>query len=133
MKHSFVDWLVTKVTHWLMREAKPRKNPICDFERLRYEIRPCDVLLIEGRSRVSEVIKLITQSPWSHSAIYIGKLHDIENPILRERVVDFYDGPLDEQLVIESLLGKGTIVSPLTRYTKDHIRICRPQGLSSTK
>jgi len=27
-------------------------------------------------------------------------------------------------------LGKGTIVSPLSSYEKDHVRICRPTGLS---
>lgn len=122
--------LKAKLIAWLSKDHPPDEVPICDFERIRYEIRPCDVLLIEGRSRVSEVIKLITQSPWSHAALYIGRIHEIENPILRKRVQEFIDCDPDEQLVIEGMLGHGTIVSPLSNYHKDHIRICRPAGLS---
>ncbi len=39
-------------------------------------------------------------------------------------------GDEGEQLVIESLLGKGTIVTPLSRYRNIHMRICRPKGIS---
>jgi len=68
--------------NWLTRDGPLPEPPLCDFNRLRFELRPCDVLLVEGRSRVAEVIKLITQSPWSHSALYIGRLFDIRNPKL---------------------------------------------------
>jgi len=80
---------------------------------------------------VSEVIKLITQSSWSHAALYIGRLHDIEEPLLRERLREHYTGTPHAQLLIESELGEGTIVRPLTTYEKEHIRICRPRGLDS--
>jgi hypothetical protein len=79
---------------------------------------------------VSEVIKLITQSTWSHAALYIGRLHDMEDPLLRDTLNQHYTGTPDEQLIIESELGKGTIVRPLTCYEKEHIRVCRPRGLS---
>jgi Permuted papain-like amidase enzyme, YaeF/YiiX, C92 family len=118
------------IVNWLMKEPFKPEFPQCDFERMKYELRPCDVLLFEGRSRVSEMIKLITQSPWSHAAIYIGKIHDIDNPLLRERVLQYYNGSLNEPLVIESMLGKGTIVSSLENYYSSHIRICRPVELS---
>ena len=71
---------------WLNREKPHREFPLSDFERIRYELKPCDVLLIEGRSRVSDVIRLITQSPWSHAALYIGRLHDIEDPEIRAAI-----------------------------------------------
>jgi hypothetical protein len=86
--------------------------------------------LIEGFSRVSNVIKMMTQSPWSHAVIYLGRLHDIDNRLLRDRVKEFYNGDPDEQLIIESLLGKGTIVSPISDYKGEHIRICRPKSIS---
>jgi hypothetical protein len=104
--------------------------PMSDFDRLRYEIRPGDVILVEGRSRISNIIKTITLSNWTHSALYIGRLHDIENPELRERVKKFYDGETDDQLVIESLLGQGTIIDCINKYRDDHLRICRPSGLT---
>lgn len=126
MIHKLFKYLI----NWLTREEPRMGPPLCDYERIRYEIRPCDVLLVEGRSRISEVIKLITQSSWSHSCLYIGRLYDIDDPQLRQRVMDAYDGEPNEQLVIEGMLGKGTIVSPLSNYRNDHIRICRPRGIS---
>jgi len=125
-----VDKIKDKISGWLMKESAPRAFPLSDFERIQYEVRPCDVLLTEGRSRIAEFIKLITQSPWSHATLYIGRLHDIENPILRKRVEEFFKGEPNEQLIIESVLGKGTVVSPLKNLRSDHIRICRPKGIS---
>lgn len=131
MDISLIDKLKQKITEWLIKEdPDSREFPLSDFSRIQYEIRPCDVLLIEGRSRVSEVIKAVTQSPWSHAMLYIGRLHDIENPILRARVREFYDAELNEQLVVESVLGQGTVVAPLSSFKADHIRICRPKGIS---
>ena len=115
---------------WLTHEDDIRGIPLCDFERVKYELRPGDVILVEGRSRVSEVIKMVTQSSWSHAAIFIGKLHDIEDPALRRMASERFDGPPDTQLVIEGMMGKGTVLSNLSSYKTDHIRICRPRGLS---
>ncbi len=130
MRFGIKAWLGQALSRWLTAEQPHDRTPLCDFERLRYEIRPADVLLVEGRSRVSEVIKNITQSPWTHSALYIGRLADIDDPSVREHVSYLYDGDPHDQLVVEALLGEGTIVNPLDKYEKDHLRICRPAGLS---
>lgn len=127
-------WIRNSLVNWLTRRRPIRTStPLSDFQRLRHEIRPCDVLLVEGRSRVSEVIKLITQSPWSHAALYIGRLHDIEDPLLRDDLRTHYMGPADTQLIIESELGMGTVVRPLTVYEQEHLRICRPRGIDYLK
>ena len=68
------------ITDWLTKDGPTADSPLCDFNRLCYEMRPGDVVLVEGRSRVSEVIKIISQSPWSHSALYVGRLCDIHDP-----------------------------------------------------
>ncbi|NOZ53082.1 MAG: hypothetical protein GXP08_08065 [Gammaproteobacteria bacterium] len=125
-----IKWLGNKVIQWLIHEDDPVGTPPCDFDRLSFKIRPCDVLLVEGRSRVSDVIKTITQSVWTHSALYIGRLVDIEDMNVREHVSWLYDGDPEDQLIIEPLLGKGTIISPLKKYANDHLRVCRPTGLS---
>ncbi|MFT6052180.1 MAG: hypothetical protein ACI9B9_001828 [Halioglobus sp.] len=117
------------VINWLKWQKPLPTTPLSDFERIRHEVRPCDVVLIEGRSRVAEVIKLITQSAWSHAALYIGRLHDIEDPLLRDKLRQFYMGTPDTQLIIESELGLGTVVRPLTKYECEHLRICRPRNL----
>lgn len=122
--------LVKQLTTWLVKERPLSEMPLCDFDRLSYEIRPCDVLLVEGRSRVSNIIKNITQTAWTHAALYIGRLRDIDDPALRVLVRKFYDGDDGDQLVIEALLGEGTLIRPLEKYRGEHLRICRPRGLS---
>ena len=124
-----INWIRTAVVNWLKHKRPLPHTPLSDFERIRHEVQPCDVILVEGRSRVSEVIKLITQSSWSHAALYIGRLHDIEDPQLREAVGGRYRGNIDKQLIIESELGLGTVVRPLTVYEREHLRVCRPRGL----
>jgi hypothetical protein len=119
-----------KFIHWLTLEPAPTEIPPCDFNRLKHEIRPGDVLLIEGRSRVSNIIRSVTQSPWTHAALYIGRAEDIEDPAIAELVEKNIPKEKNVRLIIEGLLGKGTIVSSLSNYRDQHIRICRPIGLS---
>ena len=124
-----INTLRNLVIKWLKHKKPLPHTPLSDFEKVRHEVRPCDVVLIEGRSRVAEVIKLITQSSWSHAALYIGRLHDLEDPKLRDQLRQHYTGTADTQLIIESELGLGTVVRPLTSYECEHLRICRPRGL----
>lgn len=126
---SLIAWVQKQVVQWLEHEHDSGDPMLCDFDLLSYEIRPCDVLLVEGRSRVSEVIKTITQTNWTHSALYLGRLHDIEDPAMRAIVEQHYNGDPGEQLMIEALLGQGTIIAPLSKYQGHHLRICRPKGL----
>ena len=126
MFHSLKNTIV----NWLMHDSTVKTLPICNFERISYELRPCDVILVEGRSRISSIIKTITQSTWSHSALYLGKIHDIKDLQDRELVRQHYAGSVEDPLIIESVLGKGTIISNLQSYAQDNIRVCRPQGIS---
>ncbi len=130
MHIPLLDSLITKIINWMMLDKPPKKFVLADFKRIQYELRPGDVILIDGRSRVSEVIKQITQSHWSHAALYIGRIHEIETPLKRQRVQEHFNCEPDTQLLVESVLGKGTIITPLSFYEHDHIRICRPRNLS---
>jgi hypothetical protein len=88
-------------------------------DALRSTIRPGDVLLVEGNTRISNVIKYLTQSTWSHAALYVGRIGDRETP----------DGePLN---LVEANLGEGVVAAPLSKYFLYHTRICRPAGLPS--
>jgi hypothetical protein len=124
-------WIIGGFSRWLLRDEPPRRKYLCNFQHISYEVRPTDVLLIEGRNRISSIIRVISQSPWTHAALYIGQLSDIKDPNLRKIVKKYYDGKPTTQLLIESEIGVGTTVSPLTKYEDDHIRILRPQGLSN--
>jgi len=118
------------IVNWLRAEVVPESHLYSNFRRLSFEVEPGDVVLVEGRTRVSQVIKTVTQSAWTHSAIYAGRLLDIEDLVLRENIQAHYDGDPGEQLLIESMLGQGTIVTPLSSYEGEHLRVCRPMGLS---
>lgn len=132
MALSLYNKLYDSFINWLTSEPPPVESPPCDFNRLKYEVRPGDVILVEGRSRVSKVIRIITQSPWTHAAIYIGRLHDIEDPYLRKIVATHMKKRENLRLVIEGLPGQGIVVAPLSTYRHHHIRICRPIGLTPT-
>lgn len=122
--------IANRLSSWLSKQVAPVNTPFCDFERLCYEIRPGDVILVEGRSRVGQVIKLVTQSPWTHSALYIGRLYDIRDPELRRLVNRHYEGEPDDQLIVEADMQHGTIVRAIDVYRQDHLRICRARGLA---
>ena len=125
------NWLWQYIVNWLNTEVSASTTQdTYDFDQLILDARPADVILFEGRSRVSEVIKLITLSPWTHAALYIGSVNSIKNAKARAQVRRFYDGDPTEPLVIESLLGYGTVLNPLSKYRNDHLRVCRASHLS---
>jgi Permuted papain-like amidase enzyme, YaeF/YiiX, C92 family len=89
-----------------------------DPAALRQSLEPGDVLLVEGNSHISGVIKYLTQSTWSHAALYVGPI----------RGANTGDG--EPHVLIEAEVGEGVVSSPLSKYYSYHTRICRPLGLS---
>jgi hypothetical protein len=89
-----------------------------DPEGLRQSLEPGDVLLVEGNSRISGVIKYLTQSTWSHAALYVGPIQGAQT----------HDG--EPHVLIEAEVGEGVVSSPLSKYYSHHTRICRPVRLS---
>nr|CRH04919.1 conserved protein of unknown function [Candidatus Magnetococcus massalia] len=120
-----------RLIDYLMAEGQPDKSGVSNYDRMQRELQPSDVILVEGRSRIAEVIKTITKSTWSHAALYIGRLGDLKDAALRRQVAAHYEGDPEEPLLVEAVLGKGTVVTPLRAYRNDHLRICRPHGLNA--
>jgi len=122
IKNKLIDWLT----------SEPRSNEIMpyDFSRLKYEIKPGDVLLIEGRSRISGIIRRLTQSPWTHAAIYVGRLIDIEDEEQQKQIRKYADVKDTSRLIVEDLMDKGSSITSLNFYRHHHIRICRPIGIT---
>lgn len=127
---GFSNWVRNKLINWLSYEPEMAADLLSDFDLLTDEIKVGDILLVEGQSQVSSIIKSVTQSRWSHAAIFIGRIRDNETPALRNRTSKFFDGPDDTPLLIEAILGKGTIVTPLEDYRPFRVRLCRPNDLS---
>ncbi|OZA28137.1 MAG: lipo-like protein [Hydrogenophilales bacterium 17-61-9] len=82
-------------------------------------LQPGDVLLVEGNTRISSAIKYLTQSTWSHAALYIGDLLG--------QGTDAETAPT----LIEADLSHGVIAVPLGKYAQHNTRICRPLKISS--
>lgn len=114
-----LDWIGKLLAGYLQEEV-PGYEPFTpsDPEQLRSIIEPGDVLLVEGNNRISGIIKYLTQSTWSHSALYVGPIDGA-----REE-----DG--EPHVLIEAYVGDGVISAPLSKYFSYHTRICRPVGLS---
>ncbi len=91
---------------------------ITDPARLAAVLQPADVLLVEGNRRISTAIKYLTQSTWSHAAIYVGDF--------RATGLDAADAPT----LIEADLQQGVVAVPLRKYAGLNTRICRPVGLT---
>ena len=121
----------TIITQWLMSNVEPQPQDLLySFDLVCFNLKPCDVILVDGRSRVSRVIKTITQSHWSHAALYIGRIQDIQSIELKEKLRLFFKGAEDVPLLIESQMGSGVIVVPIEKYRYESIRVCRPAGLN---
>jgi len=118
-----MDWMLTGVgraiTQYLERPVEGYEpfTP-SDPEALRATLQPGDVLLVEGNNNVSGIIKYLTQSTWSHAALYVGPIG--------ERATK--DG--EPLVLVEANLGEGVVGTPLSKYHRFHTRICRPIGLT---
>lgn len=113
--------LVGRLLASYLSKPNRRYSPLAtsDPARLAAVLTPADVLLVEGNTRFSTAIKYLTQSTWSHAALYVG-------PIPGLAVEDDSDPPV----LIEADIVHGVRAVRLSAYTAMHTRICRPVGLS---
>jgi hypothetical protein len=120
-KERVMSWMFDNVGRLIARLQKPanRCEPFTpnDSTALHETLRPGDVLLVEGKSRISGSIKYLTQSTWSHSALYVGHIAGAAT-----------DG--EPHVLIEANIDEGVVSAPLSKYLRCQTRICRPVGLS---
>jgi hypothetical protein len=88
-----------------------------DPEVVRNALQPGDILLVEGNSRLAATIKYLTQSTWSHAALYVGE---------RPGDVSRHGEP---NVLLEAEAATGVVTVPLSKYVRFHTRICRPVGV----
>jgi hypothetical protein len=114
-----LDGLGRQIARYLERPVREREPfTACDPVALRQSLEPGDVLLVEGNTHVSGVIKYLTQSTWSHAALYVGPI----------RAANACEG--EPHVLIEAEVSEGVVSSPLSKYYSHHTRICRPVRLS---
>ncbi len=85
------------------------------FNDIKSVLKPGDVVLVEGQSRVSSAIQFITSSDWSHATIFIGK-------------TDYFKHSLIEVKAVE-----GCKYTDINTYKQHKLRICRPMFLNKRK
>jgi len=119
------DALVGFLTHDVRNYQRRIPN---NLDNLKKHIRQGDVLLVEGKTRIAQIIKYVTQSSWSHSGIYIGDRMIHAGHPLRDRYLELH-GEEARHLVLEADLASGVSAAPLSKYTEFNLRICRPYCL----
>jgi hypothetical protein len=126
---------IRKLRRWFIAECtRLLTKPLASYElrvpnnidKLKRTLGKGDVLLVEGDQRISQVIRYLTQSSWSHCALYVGdellKGDPERAAALRQRF-----GDEAQYLIIEADVPEGVCASPLTKYERFNIRICRPR------
>lgn len=125
------DGFLNAMTNWLNRDVHPLGTRLSDFGEIRKHLRPADVILVEGRTRIAGVIQAVTLSSWTHSALYIGRPDDIADPDVATSLCQRFGFAREQQLLLEAEIGEGVIISPLSRYKGEHLRLCRPSALKA--
>lgn len=92
-----------------------------DPETLARTLQPGDILLVEGNQKISTAIKYLTQSTWSHAALFVGDALAARHPVAER-------GDLPQ--LVEVNLGEGCVAVPLSKYRTYNTRICRPVALT---
>jgi len=121
------DWFVRRLTRPRRRYHRFVYNVP---EKLKATIRPGDVLLVDGDQSISQAVKYLTTSSWSHSALYVGDALLRRDDGRRAELHRKY-GREAKHLLVEALVERGVVVSPLMKYIDFNIRICRPIGLTA--
>jgi hypothetical protein len=114
LEKYITDWILDFLAQPTGRYA-PFYAPSADV--VRDALQPGDILLVEGNSRLSATIKYLTQSTWSHAALYVGERPDDLSP----------QG--EPNVLLEAEAETGVVTVPLSKYVSFHTRICRGVGL----
>lgn len=112
-------WVGAELARYLSTEVHQHGSaPPTRASRLLVILKPGDVLLVEGHSRFSSAIKYLTQSTWSHAALYVGA-GALTNA-----------GAPPDHCVVEADVADGVRSVGVDAFEQYHTRICRPVGLS---
>jgi Permuted papain-like amidase enzyme, YaeF/YiiX, C92 family len=126
LNRALSDAVVRFLTHEVRNYQRRIPN---NLDNLKKHVHPGDVLLVEGKSRLSQIIKYLTQSSWSHSGLYVGdRLAGERHP--DGRTYREVYGDEARFLVLEADLAHGVSGVPLGKYTDYNIRVCRPYCIS---
>ncbi len=117
--NKFLDWTGRRIANRVTAKPDPRDLPHhTDIALMQRVLRPGDVVLIDGRDKVSAAIRYLTQSSWSHAALFVGDALGTTTD----------DG--EPITLIEVNVGEGCVAVPLSKYECSPTRVCRPVNLT---
>lgn len=117
---SATGWIGSRLAHFLSTPVHAHGSaPATRGDRLLACLQPGDVLLVEGHSRISTAVKYLTQSTWSHAALYVGP-----------QALGHTGAPVHHAFV-EADITDGVRTVGVAAFAGFHTRICRPIGLSA--
>ena len=111
-------WMGGRLATYLAQPIRGAQTAAASLEQLAAALKPGDVLLVEGNTRVSVAIKYLTQSTWSHAMFYIGDA--LGSPAPGEA----------PKVLVEADILYGIRAVPLSDVSGMNTRICRPVGMS---
>ncbi len=119
--NGILGFLGRRLAKYLSKQLHEHgSSPATPPERLLASLMPGDVLLVEGHSRISTAIKYLTQSTWSHAALYVGP-----------RAPGVLQG--EDHCFVEADLASGVRSVAVGEFDGFHTRICRPVGLNESE
>jgi hypothetical protein len=86
-----------------------------DLEVLARVLLPGDVILVEGNTRFASLVRVLTQSTWSHVAMFVGPLDDRPDPAC----------------LVEADVEQGVRTIPLSELRGMSARVVRATGLTA--
>ena len=116
IKLTFLEVIGAKLAKFLTKEHIQNDAYYrISIDDIKSTLKPGDVVLVEGQSRVSSAIQFITTSNWSHAAIFIGRRVPVSHCLIEVKAVE------------------GCTFTDIDVYMHHNLRICRPIFLDNTK
>ena len=111
-------WLGRRIGDYLSRRMHTDSTSLAtEPDRLAAVLRPGDVLLVEGNTRLSVAIKYLTHTTWSHAALNNGQ------------TLGRIKEAAESLCFVEADITDGVRAVPLSVFSGLHTRICRPVNL----
>lgn len=116
---AIAGWLGARLSRYLSHVNHVHGTAAAtDPVKLMACLQPGDVVLVEGQTRVSVAIKYLTQSTWSHAALYAG------------HATGLTDAAGAPRCFLEADISEGVRAVSVAEFEGLHCRVCRPFGLN---
>lgn len=122
---------VRVITEWLDTAQDPILATTSDFDQIRRQLKPADVILVEGTRPLDRTLQRVSGSSWTQALLYLGRPMDIADTDVKNTLLSYIDTDNDTPLVLETSIHEGVCIRPLSDYERCNLRVCRPRSLTT--